>query len=656
MLHVRRFSILFAGCLLLFPGMGQGAGNPSLDALTQGTVVQFSGKEAVSVPFVFDITVTASDKAINFAFVVGQPSTIALAPGRVVSGMIESVEQLEGAGVQGVYRLRLVPSLNRLKYRSTSRTFYGMTTVDVVKALLNEAGLANFDFRVTAALPAREMTVQYQETDFAFISRLLEEAGIHYHFELLPNGDKVVFSDGNAGFPFLPSGKLVFATTSIPAVSSFTRGQSLHSGQIQTGDYNWKTPAADLTAGAQSPIFGDLTERIFPAGVETKADAQAQANIRLAARIADAQQCSGESSYPQLQAGQRIFMTGHPRADFNQEYVITAVEHQRTPKEYRNAFRCLPVQIVFRPQPTTPQPVVSGVMSGIVVGPQGATKHVDEFGRVRIRFPWRSPAHSNQTDIGDSGFVRVAQIATGVGSTAMWLPDVGDEVLVAFEHGDLRRPVVIGNVYNGKDVPPVALPANKHLSMLRTQSASGQKTEIVYDATVGSERLVLQSGNQVLTLGTNGITVKGSSVAITAGTVALQAQTQLGLTAGTALQMQAGTDLVGQVGRNIVTEAGKDIVLKTAQSFSLTSQRNAQFTAGDDAVIATGKSLLAQSGSMFRFVAAEAGTIEAKRGLTIRSDRSMEVLGDDVGVIASGNLTLKSSKDLALKGAKIIQN
>jgi type VI secretion system secreted protein VgrG len=647
MWHDRFFPFLFAGLCAVLPVVTQAAGNPALDTLAQGTVVQFSGKEAVSEPFAFELTIAAIDKAINLALVVGQPFTMAVAPGRVVSGMIESVEQLEGAGMQGAYRLRLVPSLNRLKYRSTSRTFYGMTTGDVVKALLNEAGVTNFEFRVTAMLPAREMTVQYQENDFAFVSRLLEEVGIHYHFESSPTGDKVVFSDGNAGFPFLPSGKLVFATTSIPAVSSFSRGQSLHSGQVQAGDYNWKTPAVDLSAAAQATVFRDLTERVFPAGVETKADAQALANIRLALRIAEAQVCRGESTYPQLQAGQRIVLAGHPRADFNQEYVIAAVEHQRSPKEYRNTFRCLPGQIVFRPQPTTPQPIV-GVVSGIVVGPQGETKHVDQFGRVRIRFPWRSPSFSNPTDLGDSGFVRVAQIATGIGSTAMWLPDVGDEVLVAFEHGDVRRPVVIGNLYNGKDAPPVALPANKHLSMLRTQSANGQNTEIVYDAKAGSERLVLQSGNHVLSLGPNGITVQGPSVAITAGTMAVQTQAQLGLTAGTTIQMQAGTDFVEQVGRNIVVEAGKDLAFKAGQNFSLLSQRAAQFSVGDDLAIQTGKSLVTQSGAMFKFVATQTGFIEAKRGLTIRSDGTMEILGDDVVVKSNGNL--------ALKGSKITQN
>ena len=628
MFHRRGFSVLFAG-LLLFPGMGQAAGNPSLDTLAQGAVVQFSGKEAVSEPFGFELTIAAIDKAINFSLVVGQRFTMAVAPGRAVGGMIESAEQIDGVGAQGLYRLRLIPSLNRLKFRSTSRTFYAMTTIDVVKTLLNEAGVSNFEFRVAAALPAREMMVQYQETDFAFISRMLEEAGIHYHFEASPTGDKVVFSDGNAGFPSLPAGKLVFATTSIPAVSSFNRGQSLHSGQVQAGDYNWKTPAADLTAGAQSPIFGDLTERIFPAGVETKADAQAQANIRLAARVADAQQCRGESTYPQLQAGHRVILTGHPRPDFNQEYVITAVEHQKTAKEYRNTFRCLPAQVVYRPQLITPRPVIGGVVSGIVVGPAGETKHVDQFGRVKVRFPWRSPAHSNQTDPGDSGFVRVAQIAAGVGSAAMWLPEVGDEVLVAFEHGDPDRPVVIGSVYNGKDMPPVALPANKHLSMLRTQSGNGQKTELVYDATAGNERLVLQSGAQVMILGTNGITMAGSSLV---------------LTSSGALQLQAGSDLVEQAGRNMLVEIGKDLTLKAGQNFSLLSQRAAQFTVGDDLAIQTGKSLVTQSGTMFRFVAAQTGTIEAARGLAIRSSGTIEILGDDVAVKSNGNLTLKGSK------------
>jgi type VI secretion system secreted protein VgrG len=611
------------------PAVVRAAGNPSVDTLAHGSVVQFSGKEAVSEPFVFDVTIATNDRALNFALVVGQPITMTVAPGRVVSGMIESIEQLDVTGAQGLYRIKLVPSVNRLTFRTASRTFYNMKIIDIVMAVTNAAGVSNVEARVNVN-PMREITFQHRETDLAFVSRLLEEAGIHYHFEPSPGGDKLVLSDGNAGFPLLPAGKLVFSATATPAVTSFARGQSVHSGQVQAGDYNWKTPTADLSAAAQTSQFGDLTERRFPAGVETKAEAQAEANIRLAARVADAQVCRGESTYPQLQAGHRVVLTAHPRADFNQEYVILEVEHRRTPKEYRNTFRCLPVQVVYRPLLITPQPIVSSVVSGIVVGPPGETKHVDQFGRVKVKFPWKGPA----TESADSGFVRVAQIAAGVGSTAMWLPDVGDEVLVAFEHGDPGRPVVIGSLYNGKDMPPAALPANKHLSILRAQSASGAKSELVYDATSGNERLMMQSGNQVLTLGaTSGVTVQASSVAVSASGP---------------VQFQAGGDLVQQAGRNMAMEVGKDIALKAGQTFSLQSQLNTQLSVGGDMSIQTGKSLVTQSGAMFRFVAAQTGTIEARAGLFLKSPTQVSIEGADIAVKSSGNLTLK--------GAKISQN
>lgn len=224
----------------------------------------------------------------------------------------------------------------------------------------------------------------------------------------------------------------------------------------------------------------------------------------------------------------------------------------------------------------------------------------------------------------------------------MWLPDVGDEVAIAFEHGDPSRPVIIGSLYNGKDMPPVALPANKHLSILRAQSSTGQMSEMVFDVTAGNERLVLQSGAQALTLGTSGITMAGSSVT---------------LSSGTSFQLQAGADLVQQVGRNLVLESGKDMLLKSGQNFALTSQRNAQFTIGDDAVIVAGKSLVTQSGTLFRFVAAQTGTIQVGDGLlAIQRTGDINIQGKDIAVTSSGNLTLKSSKGLTLNGSKISQN
>jgi type VI secretion system secreted protein VgrG len=673
----------------LIPGIALAGANPVVDALAAGTVVQFSGKEAVSQSYEFEVTIATGEKNLTLASAVGQPIAVPIAAGRAIIGMVERIEQVDGAGAQGLYRLRIVSSLNRLKYRSTSRTFYGKKPSDIVMQVLTEAGIpqSNVEFRLAGSQEAEEMTVQYQETDLAFVSRLMEGAGIHYHVEATPTGDKLVLGDTNGGFPISAIGKASFAPNVTPAVTAFTRGVSLHSGQVQAGDYNWKIPTLDLTVTAPGPTFVDLTERMFPAGVEAKAESQAAANIRLAARIAEAQSCSGESTYVQLQAGQRVFLSGHPRADFNQEYVITAVEHQRTGKEYRNSFRCLPSQVAFRPQPVTAVPTVAGLLPAIVVGPPGEIKHVDQFGRIMVRFPWRSPAHTAPQEPGDAGFVRVAQIAAGTGTAAMWLPDVGDEVLIAFEHGDPRRPVVVGSVYNAKDMPPVSLPANKHLSILRQQGANGVMTEVVYDGKPGSERLIIQSGPNNLTMvsgaqapsvsiSSGGDVIQraartlsvdaGSEVLVKSGqTISITSQKDAvvtvagstNFTTGAALKATVGTDALMTVGASTVFESGKDVSLRSGQNFLLQSARMARFTVGEDAFFQTGKSFVTNSGAMFQFVAAEVGTFKVGAASFVsRKDGTISLTGKDIAVVGTGTTTVKSSGDLILKGSKITQN
>ncbi|MGE0474263.1 MAG: type VI secretion system Vgr family protein [Nitrospirales bacterium] len=383
---------------------GQAAVNPNLAALSQGSVVQFTGTERLSQPFVFEIDLTVAHPALNFANVVGQPLQVTVAPGRTLTGMVQKLEQTGVEGRQGHYHVQLVPSLIRLAFRMTSRTFGDMNPVQVVTKILNEAGISGLETRLNGQMSAQEVTVQYQESDLAFLSRLLEDDGIHFHFELSESGEKIVLGDSNNAFPVLTQGKLIFGTKTVPSITSFSRGLALHSGQTQTGDFPWKTPQINLTATAQSPIFSDLVEGIFPAPVETPQDSQRYAARRLGARITEGQTCRGQSTYPQLQAGYRFLLAEHPRKDFNQEYVVTGVEHQGTPNGYRNTFTCLPANIAFVPSPVTPRPRITGVLPAIVVGPQGEMKHVDNFGRVKVRFPWRNPALSNSVEPGDAGW------------------------------------------------------------------------------------------------------------------------------------------------------------------------------------------------------------------------------------------------------------
>lgn len=650
--------VLGIGLCMVVPPHAGAAGNPTIDALSQGAVVQFIGKEAVSVPFSFEVTIATKDKGLNVGLAIGQPITLTVAPGRTVSGMVEGLEQFDNAAAQGLYRLRLTSSLERLQYRSASRTFYSMDAVQIAMGVLKEAGVANVETRIGTVLPRKELAIQYRETDLAFVSRLLEEAGIHYHVEA---GDRLVLSDANAGFPGgMP---LVFnpAPGAGPAVLSFTRGQALHSGQVQAGDYNWKTPTVDQTGVAQAVVFSDLTDHLFPAGIDSKPEAQMQSAIRLAAHVAEAQICRGESTIPQLQAGQRVKLQAHPRADFNQDYVILAVEHQQG-KDYRNSFRCLPAQVAYRPVPLTAKPIVAGVVPGIVVGPPGETKFVDQYGRVKVRFPWRALQHSTVGEQGDAGFVRVGQIAAGVGSAALWLPEVGDEVLVAFEHGDPDRPVIVGSVYNGKDMPPVALPANQHVSLFRQRGANGVLTEVVLDGAPGAERLFLQGQSVSVTSGGDLLERAGRTMVVEAAsdlsiktgqslsvltqkdaTVTIAGNTQWAI--GGDAQWTVGKSLQQTVGLNHVMDIGKDLSIRAGQNYVLQIQRLVRLTAGDDAMLQVGKSLVVNAGAMFQFVAAQTGTLQVGDSfIGMKRDGSIDIFGKDVDVKSSGNLTLKGSK------------
>jgi len=668
--RVMSWCVLGMGLTIWVPEGAVAAGNPVVDALAQGTVVQFVGKEAVSEPFAFEVTIATKDRGLTVGLAVGQPMTVTVAPGRTITGMVEGLEQIDSAAAQGLYKVRLVPSLERLQYRSASRTFYSMDAVQIAMGVLKESGVVNIEARITGALPKKELTIQYRETDLAFISRLLEEAGIHYHVEA---GDKLVLSDANGGFP--GGAAVVFNPTpgAGPSVLSFSRGQALHSGQVQAGDYNWKTPMVDQTAVAQAAAFGDLTDHLFPAGIDSKPEAQAQAAIRLAAHIAEAQICRGESTIPQLQAGQRIGLQGHPRADFNQEYVIVSVEHQRA-KDYRNTFRCLPAQIPYRPKPVAAKPVVAGVVPGIVVGPAGETKFVDQYGRVKVRFPWRAFQHSALNEQGDAGFVRVGQIAAGAGSAALWLPEVGDEVLVAFEHGDPDRPVVVGSLYNGKDMPPVALPVSKHVSLFRAQAPNGQKSEMVYDGTPGNERILLngvsvqmlaagdvvqRAGRAMVTESAGDLTVKsGQNLAVTSqrdAMITVGANTQLNV--GGSMQSTVGASAVSTVGANqqttvggaFVVETAKDLTIKAGQNAAMQIGRSARLTVGEDLHIQTARSIAVTAGAMFQFVASQTGTFQVGDSfIGMKRDGSIDILGKDVEVKSSGNLVLK--------GSKIVQN
>ena len=303
---------------------------------------------------------------------------------------------------------------------------------------------------------------------------------------------------------------------------------------------------------------------------------------------------------------------------------------------------------------TTWEYLASRPLAGVALGLVRDNRDPTGLARVKVSFPWH--------DRPDETFwARVAAPGAGKDRGLYIIPEVGDEVLVAFEYGDPRRPVVVGSVYNAKDMPPVALPANKHLSILRQQTPGGGRTDLVFDGTPGNERLSIQSPSMALVSAGDYVQRTGRAVVIEAATdVTMRTGQNLTVTSGGNLQTTVGgswqtsigTDVQWSVGRNMQTtvgsnavlETGKDLSIRAGQHLQLQSARTTRLTVGDDALIQVGKSLVTNVGTMFQFIAAQTGTIQTARGLRLQSSGDIEILGDDINVRSSGNLTMKGSK------------
>lgn len=417
---------------------------------------------------------------------------------RRFEGVILSVrERFTSSGESGVV-LGLGSPLDFLTLTTDCRIHQGKTVIDVVKTVLQDAGIPQDRIadRTTGTYEALPSITQFDETLFAFVSRLLEAEGAFFFLEDGDDGLKIVLGDSPDAHQPMALATLPFirhrGTPAEAAVRSLTEHDSLRASKVTLQDLDWQRPTLDILAeSAEQKQVRTREHYDHPGRHTTAAAGKTRATRRLESFVAGVSGIGGSATTPTMMPGATFELTEPPRDDLGQEYVVTEAVHSWQAEGggllgWNVAFRALPKTVPFRPAQTTPRPRIKGVQTAFVTGPSGTEIHTDEHGRVKLKFHW--DRHAKTSDDKTSAWVRVAQVQMSGGVA---IPRVGWEVLVEFEHGDPDRAVVVGRLFNGTYLPPYTLEANKTKSTLMSYSSpnGAGHNEIRFEDVAGSEHI-----------------------------------------------------------------------------------------------------------------------------------------------------------------------
>ena len=500
-------------------------------------LAELSGTESLSKLFSFELSLLSEARDLPFADIVGKDLTIAIdvegTQKRFLHGIVAGfshrwIAEADGSGFSySIYTAGLVPRLWLLTRHRASRIFQDLSVPEIVLQILGEREIHDYRLDLDPAnYPKREYCVQYRETEYAFLARLLEDEGIYFYFEHEEGKHTWVLADGSVPHRPCPvqgyaryragAGSLVEGAV----VADLVMGQRMRATRYTLKDFDFEQPELDLSASidAGEPIPPDGAVREvydYPGTHRTLERGEQLSTLRMEEEDAQVTTLRGTSSGRAFSTGFLFALESQGRPELDgKQYLLTSVEHHlRQPgfhtrgaapgaasdpdvPRYRNRFECVPAGTQFRPPRITPKPTIQGPQTAIVVGPSSGDIYTDKYGRVKVQFHWDREGRRNENS---SCWVRVSQVWAGHGWGGMHIPHVGHEVVVSFLEGDPDQPLVTGRVYHAGNPVPEPLPDNKRKSILRDDYGN----ELIFDATPGDEHIRLHSPhhNSTLTLG-----------------------------------------------------------------------------------------------------------------------------------------------------------
>ncbi|VUD46597.1 Actin cross-linking toxin VgrG1 [Thalassocella blandensis] len=482
-------------------------------------LTDFQGGEFISDIFSFDITVLSEKLDISPKDIVGHPVTINIDTefSRIFNGVISefSFGEMKGRSVRE-YSMKMVPWFWLLTKTNNHRIFQNKNAKGIICDIFTRAGFTDFDFQAKGG-EVREYCIQHNESDFDFVSRLLEEEGIAYYFTHSNKNHGLVLTDQASVFQYCRQAKIEYftGTKTNPHIYRWNRLHSLKTGRWTISDYDFKTPQNKVNKNISALLpfasSSTLEHYEYPALYKTSVR-DAIVKLRMESEESDKDTATASSQCSSLFAGGLFELVGHEANTENGEYLITKIEHKafdhsylnsisnkganKKGSGYHNFFQCIPANTPFRPKIKHTRPVMKGAQSAIVVGPPGEEIFVDDYGRIKVQFIWDREGQHNENS---SCFLRVMQVWAGNKWGASFIPRIGHEVIVDFLDGDPDRPIVSGTVYNGKNRPPYTSKTQSGIKSRSTKGASASNfNELRFDDKFGDEQLYIQAEkNQV---------------------------------------------------------------------------------------------------------------------------------------------------------------
>lgn len=627
----------------------------------------FQGEERISGLFHYRLELISTDDSIDFSSIVGKNVTITIIlPGtdkQYVNGVVGRFSQAGKSARFTTYHADVYPWFWLLTMNSDHRIFQNKTVPDIIKQVFSDLSFTDFKDSLTKTYSPREYCVQYGETAFNFVSRLMESEGIFYFFNHASSVHTLVLADDSSAYLSMPGLSTVQASASgrawetADALLECQVRQEVTAGQYKSDDYNFETPSTDLVATTS----GSDTSRslyYYPGDYTTASDGETVTSLRLDSFQAPGKLITGSSMCRAFHAGCKFTLANHYRADANTDYILSSVTHQGTQEDYSNSFEAFPSTAKFRPAQVTPRPKIVGSQTAAVVGKSGEEIWTDQYGRIKVQFHWDQ---LGKNDENSSCWIRVAQGWAGKAWGSIFVPRIGQEVVVSFLEGNPDRPLVTGCVFNAQQTVPYTLPDDQTRSTIKTNSSKGGSgfNEIRFEDKKDSEEIFIQAQKDmnITVLNDRATTVKNNrtttvqekddSLVVDKGNRSIKVNT------GNETHEVKGTRALAITGNE--THANKaDFTQNVTGNFTLKVSGNLSIEVSGSVSIKAGTSFDNKAGTALTNKAGTALTNESGTSLTNKAGTSMSNEASiSIESKANASHTVESSGIMTVKGSLV---